>query len=164
MHSRADVVFSTATFHWVEDHAALFANIHRALAPGGRLHAQCGGGPNLAAAHALAETVMHAPPFAPYFADWTGVWQFASAGDTADRLVRAGFVDIDAHLEAAPTTLASAEDYKAFVTTVIYHPHLAKLPETLHAPFIDEVTTRAAATDPPFTLDYWRLNMTARRP
>jgi hypothetical protein len=73
-------------------------------------------------------------------------------------------VDIDAHLEAAPTTLASAEDYKAFVTTVIYHPHLAKLPETLHAPFIDEVTTRAAATDPPFTLDYWRLNMTARRP
>jgi hypothetical protein len=92
------------------------------------------------------------------------VWQFASAGDTADRLVRAGFVDIDAHLEAAPTTLASAEDYKAFVTTVIYHPHLAKLPETLHAPFIDEVTTRAAATDPPFTLDYWRLNMTARRP
>lgn len=160
----ADVVFSTATFHWVADHAALFANIHRALVPGGRLHAQCGGGPNLAEAHALAETVMALEPFAPYFADWTGVWQFASADDTAGRLARAGFTDIDAHLEAARTTLASAGDYKAFVTTVIYHPHLAKLPETLHARFIDEVTARAAATDPPFTLDYWRLNMTARRP
>ena len=44
----ADVVFSTATFHWVADHPALFSNIFEALRPGGRLHAQCGGGPNLA--------------------------------------------------------------------------------------------------------------------
>ena len=44
----ADVVFSTATFHWVPDHPALFSNIFTALRPGGRLHAQCGGGPNLA--------------------------------------------------------------------------------------------------------------------
>lgn len=160
----ADVVFSTATFHWIDDHVALFANIHRALAPGGRLHAQCGGGPNLAAAHALAEQVMHEAPFAPHFADWTGVWQFASAEETAARLAAAGFVDIDANLEAAPTTLASADDYRAFVTTVIYHPHLAKLPDALHAPFIDAVTARAGATSPPFTLDYWRLNMSARRP
>ncbi|MBP7778246.1 MAG: methyltransferase domain-containing protein [Acidobacteria bacterium] len=160
----ADVVFSTATFHWIGDHPALFANIHRALAPGGRLHAQCGGGPNLAAAHALAEQVMHEAPFAPYFADWTGVWQFASAEATTARLADAGFVDIDAHLEAAPTTLASAADYRAFVTTVIYRPHLAALPDGLHGRFIDAVTARAAATAPPFTLDYWRLNMTARHP
>ncbi len=159
----ADVVFSTATFHWIADHPALFVSLHRALASGGRLHAQCGGGPNLATAHALAEQVMREAPFAPYFADWTSVWQFASAETTARRLAEAGFVDIDAHLEEAPTTLASADDYRAFVTTVIYHPHLAALPDALHAPFIDAVAARAAATAPPFTLDYWRLNMTARR-
>ncbi len=160
----ADVVFSTATFHWIDNHPALFAAIHRALAPGGRLHAQCGGGPNLAAAYALAEQVMHEAPFAPHFADWTTAWQFASAEITTARLAAAGFVDIDAHLEPAPTTLASADDYRAFVTTVIYHPQLAALPMALHGPFIDAVTARAAATTPPFTLDYWRLNMTARRP
>jgi trans-aconitate methyltransferase len=33
----ADVVFSTATFHWVPDHPALFANIFEALRPGGLL-------------------------------------------------------------------------------------------------------------------------------
>jgi trans-aconitate 2-methyltransferase len=160
----ADLVFSTATFHWVSDHPALFANIFAALRAGGRLHAQCGGGPNLAEAHALAENVMHAPPFRQYFEGWPGAWQFASAEDTRDRLTAAGFVDVVTGLEPAPTTLASEGDYREFVTTVIYHPHLSRLPEALRPRFIDEVTVRAAVQDPPFTLDYWRLNMQATRP
>ncbi len=159
-----DVVFSTATFHWVADHVALFAAVHRALASGGRLHAQCGGGPNLHEAHALAERVMARAPFAPYFAGWDGVWQFASVDETEARLAAAGFTSREVWLEAAPTTLATAEDYRAFVTTVIYHPHLARLPDALHGAFIDAVTDLAAATDPPFSLDYWRLNISALRP
>jgi trans-aconitate 2-methyltransferase len=161
----ADLVFSTATFHWVKDHPALFAGIHRALRSGGRLHAQCGGGPNLVRAHALAEQIMHAPPFAPYFTVWPGPWEFADAETTASRLRAAGFVDVVTSLEAAPTTLASEEDYREFVTTVIYHPHLERLPTaTLKQAFIDRVTELSAQDDPPFTLDYWRLNMTARKP
>lgn len=159
-----DVVFSTATFHWVADHPALFANVFRALRPGGRLHAQCGGGPNLEAAHALAEEVMAAEPFAPYFHGWAGVWQFASDTETRARLHEAGFVDVIASLEAAPTSFATESDYREFVTTVIYHPHLARLPEPLRAPFIDDVSQRAARQPAPFTLDYWRLNMQAVRP
>lgn len=160
----ADVVFSTATFHWVADHPALFAAIFTALRPGGRLHAQCGGGPNLAEAHAMAEDVMRQPPFAPYFADWKGVWQFATADQTRLRLEAAGFDDVDAALEPATTTLATEADYREFVTTVIYHPHLDRLPAALRPPFVDEVTARAAAASPPFTLDYWRLNIRAIRP
>jgi trans-aconitate methyltransferase len=163
-HEWADLVFSTATFHWVSDHTALFANIFTALHPGGRLHAQCGGGPNLAEAHALAEAVMQASPFRPFFEGWGGAWQFASAEATAERLEAAGFDDIVTALEPAPTALATEDDYREFVTTVIYHPHLSRLPEALRPRFIDEVTRRAAAQDPPFTLDYWRLNMQARRP
>src|SRR5215218_10706344 len=30
-----DVVFSTATFHWISDHDRLFARLHAALVPGG---------------------------------------------------------------------------------------------------------------------------------
>ena len=161
----ADLVFSTATFHWITDHPALFAGIFRALRSGGRLHAQCGGGPNLARAHELAERVMQAPPFAQYFVDWPGPWEFADAHTTADRLRRAGFTDVDTNLEEAPTTLASEADYREFVTTVIYHPHLERLPSVdLKQAFIDRVTALAAKDDPPFTLDYWRLNMQARKP
>ena len=161
----ADLVFSTATFHWVKDHPALFAGIFRALRANGRLHAQCGGGPNLKRAHALAERVMHAPPFTSFFAQWPGPWEFADATTTADRLRAAGFVDIDTNLEEAPTTLASEEDYREFVATVIYHPHMDRLPsEELKRAFLDRVTALSARDDPPFTLDYWRLNLAARKP
>ena len=161
----ADLVFSTATFHWIKDHPALFAAIFRALRSGGRLHAQCGGGPNLARAHLLAERVMRAATFADYFTGWPGPWEFANAHVTADRLRAAGFVDIDTNLEEAPTTLATEADYREFVTTVIYHPHLERLPsEEMKRQFIDRVTELSSREDPPFTLDYWRLNMAARKP
>ena len=161
----ADLVFSTATFHWIKDHPALFASIFRALRSGGRLHAQCGGGPNLAQAHGLAERVMRAEPFRAYFSGWPGPWEFADAVTTADRLRAVGFTDVDTGLEEAPTTLASETDYREFVTTVIYHPHLERLPNAgLKQAFIDRVTALAAKDTPPFTLDYWRLNMQARKP
>jgi trans-aconitate 2-methyltransferase len=160
----ADLIFSTATFHWVSDHQALFANLFAALRPGGRLHAQCGGGPNLTHAHALAEEVMARPRFAEYFAGWPDPWEFASDIITRERLTTAGFGDVVTNLEAAPTTLASEADYREFVTTVIYHPHLAQLPEALRPAFVDEVTALSAAQSEPFTLDYWRLNLQAVKP
>lgn len=161
----ADLVFSTATFHWVADHQALFDAVFTALRPGGRLVAQCGGGPNLARARALADQVMQADPFEPCFRGWRGPWEFASAEATSARLDRAGFAHIDTNLEEAPTLLAGEADYREFVTTVIYHPHLAQLPDArMKAAFIDRVTALAAKEDPPFSLDYWRLNIAATRP
>ena len=38
-----DAILSTATFHWIADHDALFANLAAVLRPGGQLAAQCGG-------------------------------------------------------------------------------------------------------------------------
>jgi trans-aconitate 2-methyltransferase len=163
--SWADLVFSTATFHWIRDHHALFAEILHALRPGGRLFAQCGGGANLAHAHALAEDVMRQEPFAPYFRRWEGIWEFSTPEVASDRLRGAGFMNVDASLEAAPTTLVDEASYREFVTTVIYNPHLARLPDAaLRQQFIDEITVRASQQDPPFTLDYWRLNLEGRRP
>src|SRR5512134_297121 len=47
-----DAILSTATFHWIPDHEALFANLAAALAPGGQLAAQCGGAGNIASIQA----------------------------------------------------------------------------------------------------------------
>ena len=163
--SWADLVFSTATFHWIADHRALFRSIFEALRPGGRLVAQCGGGANLERAHGLAEQVMRDEPFRAFFVEWSRPWEFASAQTTADRLRDAGFTAIDTGLEPAPTTFPTEADYREFVTTVIYHPHLEQLPSAeLKQDFIDRVSGLATDDDPPFTLDYWRLNMSAQKP
>jgi trans-aconitate 2-methyltransferase len=46
-----DVAFSTASFHWVLDHEAMFASLARSLKPVGKIEAQCGGGANLRDVH-----------------------------------------------------------------------------------------------------------------
>jgi trans-aconitate 2-methyltransferase len=153
---RADAVF---------DHEALFRNIWSALKPGGRLVAQCGGGPNIKRLHDRCRRVGEGPEFAPYFRDWRGPWHFAQAATTAERLEAAGFVDIATSLEPSPVVQPDAATYRDFVTNVICRPHLATLPgEELRTRFIDVITEQAASDSPPFEIDYWRLNLDARKP
>lgn len=165
MVEQADAIFSTATFHWVLDHPALFRSLYRALAPGGRLVAQCGGGPNIRRVHDRCGALMANPLYAPYFSGWRDPWEFADADTTAVRLKRAGFVDVETSLEYAPVVQPNAEAFAAFVGPVICRPHLACLPdEHARTAFMREMTRLAALDDPPFELDYWRLNMAARKP
>ena len=44
-----DAVFSNAALHWMSDHDAVLQGVHRALKPGGRFVAECGGQGNIAA-------------------------------------------------------------------------------------------------------------------
>lgn len=153
-----DAIFSNATFHWIRDHDALFAALHRTLRPGGRLVAQCGGRGNIDAFRTLADSVAAEPAFAPYFADWRQPWNYATDAGTATRLERAGFVDVACWLE--PKSVAPA-DPRAFVQTVCLVRHLDPLPAELREGFVDAVLERAGD---PLVLEYVRLNMTARRP
>jgi trans-aconitate 2-methyltransferase len=158
-----DIAFSTATFHWVHDHGALFRSIILALRPGGRLVAQCGGGPNVALLHARAERLMRTR-YAPWFDGWRDPWYFADVDSTRRRLAAAGFEDIDVSLEEAPTTFPDARAFAEFITTVCVREHLNKLSRADRQVFVDELTVAAAADSPAFTIDYWRLNISARRP
>lgn len=47
--SSFDAVFSNAALHWVRDHDAMQAQVHRVLKPGGRFVAEMGGHGNIAA-------------------------------------------------------------------------------------------------------------------
>ena len=161
----ADAIFSTATFHWVLDHDRLFASLFTALKAGGRVVAQCGGGPNLERVHDRCARLMNDPLFAEHFATWRHPWEFADAGTTARRLERAGFVEIETSLHSSPVLQPDAPTYREFVEHVICRPHLEYLPNTtLRARFMDRLTEEAALDSPPFELDYWRLNFDARRP
>lgn len=152
-----DVVFSNATFHWVPDHDALFAALHRNMTPGARLVAQCGGRGNIDDFRRTADQVAHEEPFAPYFTEWRGVWNYAGPEETAERLQRAGFTDIQTWLQDKPTEL---EDAPSFVRTVCLVRHLDLVPGELQDQFVDAVLARCPD---PLVLQYVRLNMTARR-
>ena len=155
-----DGVVSTAAFHWVLDHDQLFVNLHRILVPGGWIEAQCGGGPNILRLRQRADTLATAPRFAGFFRGFREPWLFQDAEGAADTLRRAGFIGLRTSLEAAPTVLDNARQYEEFVRTIILRRHLMQLPtEELRAEFIAALTAQAGADDPPFLLDYWRLNL-----
>ena len=153
---RADAILSTATFHWIADHEALFARLYAHLRDGGRLVAQCGGQGNIAGVHAAAREAMAAEPYAPHFAGWRGPWNFATPQDTERRLTAAGFAESRAWLQERPVT---PDDPHAYLTEINLGAHLGRLPKDLRSAFVDAVIERLGG--PPITIDYVRLNIDA---
>ena len=107
---------------------------------------------------------MASQPYAPYFGDWPGPWEFAEPDTTRQRLEAAGFVDVTTELVERPVVLGGAAEYRDFLEHVVFGTHLERLPEGLRAGFLDPLTQQGAHDDPPYFLDYWRLNIDARRP
>lgn len=159
-----DLVFSTATFHWVLDHDRLFAGLASVLKPGGRLVAQCGGGPNLATLRVRGHALALSEPYAPYFTGFQIPVYYAEPEITAARLAQSGFTDIATWLEEAPTSLPDAAAYREFVSNVTFHNYVDRLPAgELRERFIDTLVDYGSNDEPPFLLDYWRLNIEATR-
>jgi trans-aconitate 2-methyltransferase len=152
-----DVLFSTATFHWIADHDTLFRRLHDVLRDGGRLHAQCGGAGNVARHASAIVSVATRPEFAPHFEGMQVIWNFATPEETEARLRAAGFDQVRCSLEEKP---ARPEDPRAFTRASTMGPHLARLPEKLQDPFVDAVLEESGK---PLVLDYVRLNIEAIR-
>jgi trans-aconitate 2-methyltransferase len=157
---QVDAVFSNATFHWILDHALLFRRLFGALRPGGALEAQCGGKGNVAEWKRVLESLQGDQRFVDYLAGMPEVSNFASVGDTRDRLERAGF-------EVGPTGVwlerrtVEPPDPRAFTGAVGLSNHLVRLPAELHEEFTDAVLE---AMPHPFVLEYVRLNISAVKP
>lgn len=156
--SPVDLVFSTATFHWLLDHDRLFARLRAALKPGGRLVAQCGGEGNVAR-HAQAIVAAASDhEFGQHFGEANSLWNFAGPEETEARLRSVGFDQIRCWLEPKPVQPA---DPLTFTMTVTLGPLLAQLPDEKRRPFAEAVLAQA---DQPLVLDYVRLNIEARVP
>ena len=151
-----DLVFSTATFHWVLDHERLFERLHAALAPGGRLVAQCGGRGNIADYSAAVEAVAARPEFAERLGGLEEHWNFAGPEETERRLGDAGFAEARCWLQPKPVTPG---DPLGFTSTSVIGSHLARLPDELRRPFAEAVLEE---TETPLTLHYVRLNIESR--
>jgi trans-aconitate 2-methyltransferase len=145
-----DAVLSTATFHWVADHDALFANLATVLRPGGRLVAQCGGAGNLSTVVRALEEIGAAP--------FTGK-VFATPERTEERLRALAFLDVECWLHAEPTPFETLEALETFLCTVVLRDHVRSMSDGETDAFAHAVATRL----PRLELDYVRLNISARR-
>ena len=143
-----DAVLSTATFHWVLDHDALFRNLAAVMRPGARLVAQCGGGDNIARVRAVLRDLGEA---------WTP-WNFAWPDETRARLQAAGFDEIDVWLHDEPVAIPG-EELRDFLRTVVLGTNLLRKAPEDREPFVEAVAQRVADG----RLDYVRLNILARR-
>jgi trans-aconitate 2-methyltransferase len=148
--SDVDAVLSTATFHWVPDHDALFANLAAVTRPGGWLVAQCGGAGNIASIQRVLATIGDG---------WLGAVHFETVLATTRRLDAAGFVDIECWLTDEPTRFEPREPFETYLRTVVLGAHLERLPPEEHDAFVAAV---AAGVGEPL-IDYVRLNIVARR-
>jgi trans-aconitate 2-methyltransferase len=160
-----DGIFSTAAFHWVLDHDRLLRSLFHALRPGGWLQAQCGGGPNLARLRQRVGELAATAKYARYFGGFREPWTFNDAETAAAIMQRAGFIEVETSLESALTILEDSRQYAEFVRSVILRQHLRQIPDDeSRTTFVAALASQAATDDPPFSLDYWRLNLSGKIP
>ncbi|HVV49679.1 MAG TPA: class I SAM-dependent methyltransferase [Polyangia bacterium] len=145
-----DAVLSTATFHWIADHGALYRNLAAVLRPGGRLVAQCGGAGNVARVTAALRAV------APALRQTK---TYATPEETAAHLAAAGFTDARVWLQPEPTRFEPGEPLETFLRTVILGDVLPEIPEAERAALVHAVAARMEVPE----IDYVRLNIEARR-
>jgi trans-aconitate 2-methyltransferase len=150
---QVDVVFSTATFHWIEDHARLFARLRSVLAPGGRLTAQCGGEGNIRSLLAVASSLAAEAPYEQFLGGRVAPTHYAGVSETEHLLRAAGFAEPRCWLTDAPVRPGAPREY---LRTIILAPAVQRLGLDLGERYLDDVLE---ALPEPLTLDYVRLNI-----
>ena len=157
-----DAVFSNAALHWMRDPDAVIDGVWRALKPGGRFVAECGGAGNVATVVDALHSVV-----ARYGVDGHAVspWYFPSADEYRGRLERRGFVVRSIALIPRPTPLPGrlADWLDTFAESF-----LAAVPGDEHGAVKDavEAMLRASHCDAngAWTVDYVRLRLAAVKP
>ncbi len=157
-----DAVFSNAALHWMKDLDAVIDGVWRALKPGGRFVAECGGVGNVASVReallrALARRGSDGVPLDP--------WYFPSAEDGRARLERRGFVVRSIALLPRPTALPGslADWLDTFGESFLLGLEAADRNDAKRE-VEEELRSRLCGADGFWTVDYVRLRFAAVKP
>lgn len=157
-----DAVFSNAALHWMRDPGAVIDGVWRALKPGGRFVAECGGAGNVATVLDALRAVV-----ARRGVDGHAVspWYFPSVDDYRSRLEQRGFAVASIALIQRPTPLpGSLADW----LDTFAESFLAAVPAADRVAVKNEVEAlvRARLCDASgaWTVDYVRLRFAAVKP
>jgi trans-aconitate methyltransferase len=126
-----DAVFSNAALHWVRDHDAMLAGVHRALKPGGRFVAEFGGHGNIAAIQVAIRSVLAQRGWE------TNIHRYyATPAEYSARLHAHGFTVSDINLLPRPTPLPTG--MRGWLET-FERATLDRIPQKRRESFLQEV-------------------------
>jgi trans-aconitate methyltransferase len=155
-----DAVFSNAALHWMRDADAVLAGVARALKPGGRFVAECGG---FGCGDTIQRALVDALDARGYDGRAQSPWYFPTVEDYGARLRAAGFAIDSIALFPRPTPLPGdilgwLDTFAACFTRV--------LPAAERPGYLDEVRARIQPrlcdAEGRWTADYVRLRFAAR--
>ena len=157
-----DAVFSNAALHWMPDGDAVLAGVWRALKPGGRFVAECGGAGNVtiivsAVSRVLRDLGRDPEPLNP--------WVFPAPDEYARQLAAHGFAVDSIRLIPRPTRLPGdiGEWLEMFAASF-----LDAVPPAKRGRCIDRIRgllrPELCDADGVWTADYVRLRFAARKP
>ena len=156
-----DAVFSNAALHWMSNQDAVLSGVYRALKPGGRFVAECGGQGNIAAIRValLAVLTTHGIP-----AERIENNCFFGPEEYRARLEAQGFLVDSISLIPRPTPLATGmkEWLQTFRSSVLEELPPAQRPEAMDR-MVALLAPVLCDREGKWTADYVRLRFRARR-
>ena len=157
-----DAVFSNAVLHWVRDADAAIDGVWRALRPGGRFVAECGGAGCVASVRECFAETLRARGVDSAAAD---PWYFPTEDEYRVRLERRGFRVDSIQRFPRPTPLPG--DVVHWLE-VFAQPFITAVSEPERPPLLAEMRERLAPRirrpDGTWVVDYVRLRFAATRP
>lgn len=161
-HEEFDAVFSNAVLHWIQRADEMMAAVYRALRPGGRFVAECGG---YGCVQKIRSALIQASDRRGMDGKAREPWYFPTPGDYASRLERVGFRVDSIALIPRPTPLPG--DIIGWLETFA-QCFLDGLSGQARQEYLDEVR---AALEPQlldatgvWVADYVRLRFAATKP
>src|SRR5439155_26458159 len=91
--------------------------------------------------------------------------KYRTAEEATTAMERAGWTDVRAELFDSPVRFDNTDDAALYLRTIILQHHVAALPPEQQQPFLEAVIAETVRrSGEPFTADYVRLDLWARKP
>lgn len=160
-----DLIFSHAAIQWVDDHPSLVPRLLRRLRPGGQLAVQLPSNHDHAS-HTLIKETAQEEPFRQAMGGWTKQTAVLAIADYAQLLYEQGAEEIVVFEKVYPHILESSDALADWTSSTALVPYFERLPEELHAPFMERYRARLRALwpDRPVFYGFKRIIFVATRP
>jgi trans-aconitate methyltransferase len=162
-----DVVFSSATAHWVHDQGRLLGVLHRAARPGGAIRLSFAGDGNCSRLVAVLREVMEGPAYRAAFGGFAWPW-YMPAVETYEQLVRGvPFASARVWGEVADRHFPTVEAMVGWIdqpSLVPFRQHLdAATGDRFRADVVAGMVARAREADGRCFETFRRINLLARK-